>query len=269
MLIKKIILFAIIPFLLPLISFSQNTTYSPDGKKKERNTANVTGARKILVIPFEPKLYMSEIDEHVNKETKMNFNQIRNTFRSGLDVSVVAAFRKKNKVFSLMSDTGNAVTDQNYIYESIGYKYDLLPDDNNKGQKDNSSGKPKIQNGQLTVTTNDQKKFMDVQITNPHLLSTLNKKYGAEIFVFISELDLKVEAESNEKYSSGNYGRIANVHYSIYDLKGKLLTAGMATKNFPASVNDPKKIVNSYFRDIAQIILNNYILAIAPQPPGN
>ncbi len=253
--------------LLTVGSFSQNSSYSPDEKKKVIPAGStVKDTPKVLVIPFEPKLYMSEIDQNVNKETKMNFNQIRYSFRSGLDFSLVTEFKKKYSVTSLMTDTGASAMDQRYIYESVGYKYDLLPDPDNKKQKDTRSDKPKIQNGQLAVTTNDQKKFMNVKITNPNLLSTLNKRYGAEVFVFISELDLKIDAGSNSSYFKGNYGRVANVHYSIYDLKGRLLTAGMATKSFSAADNVPKKIVNNCFADMAQMILDNYLAAISPKP---
>ena len=257
--------FAFIFCLLPFFSFSQNTTFSPDEKKKEVVKPEVKDNRKILVIPFEPKLYMSEIDHNVNKETKMNQAQIRHAFRSGLDFMVVAEFRKKFNVTSLMNDTSAFTKEQQYIYQSIGYKYDLVPASDGKTQKDNTADKPKIQNGQLTVATNDQKKFMNTKITNPTLLLTLNKKYGSEIFIFINQLDLKLDIDNSGKTASGSSERIIGVHYSIYDLQGNLLAAGLATKNFPSNTNDPRKIVNGYFNSIAQTILNNYIAAITPK----
>jgi len=255
--------------LFPVFCFSQNSTYSSDEKKKDISGSDIEKGQKVLIIPFEPKLYNSEIDQNLNKETKMNFNQIRYTFRSGLDFSISNTFQKKYKVISLMNDTAAASSFLRYIYESIGYSYDLLPDPENKNQKDHSTEHSAVQNGQLTVSTNDQKKFMKVKISNPNLLATLHNKYGTEIFVFISQLDLRIDAPNAVSYSSGNAGRVANIHYSIYDLKGKLIAAGMATKNFPVSVNDPKAIVNNYFNTLAQTIMDNYTLAIAPKAELN
>jgi hypothetical protein len=251
--IKKVF---ILLFLMSFGAFAQNNTYLPSESKKEILKPEIKDSRKVLVIPFEPKLmYMSEIDQNVYKETNMNFNQIQHAFRSGLDFCVVAEFKKKFGVVSLMNDTGAAVRDQHYIYNSIAYKYDVIPTADGKAQKDEIADKPKIQNGQLAVQTNEQSKFMNVKITNPNLLSTLNKRYGTDVFVFISELDLKMVAQD----------RMAYVHYSIYDLKGNLVTAGLATMPFPASANDPKKIVNSYFTGIAEKIRNDYMSAINPK----
>lgn len=253
--------FVLLLFALSVLNsvlFAQNNTYLPSDTKKEVLKPEIKDSRKVLVIPFEPKLmYMSEIDQNVRKETNMNFNQVQYAFRSGLDFCVVAEFKKKFSVVSLMNDTGAVVRDQNYIYNSIAYKYDVVPVADGKPQKPDATDKPKIQNGQLTVATNEQTKFMNVKITNPNLLTTLNKKYGTEVFVFISELDLKIQAPSPD--------RMAYVHYSIYDLKGNLVTAGLATISFPASANDPKKIVNSYFTGIAQKIKEDYLNVITPK----
>jgi len=258
-------IFSIVLSLIAFVSFAQSTTYSPEEKKAPlpQTNAQLEQAHKVLVIPFEPRLYMSEIDMYVNKESKLNQAQIRHAFRSGLDYSIVAEFKKKYKVISLMNDSAAYVREQGYVYQSIGYKYDLIPSPENK--KDNTPEKPKIQNGQLTVTTNDKKKFMNTQITNPNLLSTLNKKYGADIFIFINQLDLKTDVDNSGKAAAGNYERTASVHYSIFDLKGNLITSGLASRNFPNNVNDPKKIVNTYFSAIAQTIAESYTATTSPK----
>lgn len=258
---------SLISCLTSQISLSQNTTVSPADKPKIAPPSAVEkkDTRKVLVIPFEPKLYMSEIDQNVNKETKMNFNQIRYAFRSGLDYSVVAEFKKKYSVVSLLSDTAKSMNDQYYIYSSIAYKYDVVPDSTGKKQADNTINKPKIQNGQITVATNDQRKFMNTKITNPNLLATLHKKYGTEIFIFINQLDMKINVDNSGNNTTGGFDRTAAVHYSIFDLGGNLLNSGLATKNFPANANNPNRIVKGYFSGIAETILANYLAATTPK----
>ena len=97
-------------------------------------------------------------------------------------------------------------------------------------------------------------------------ICTLNKRYGAEVFVFISQLDIKVQADTPEQYSSGNAWRSVGIHYTIYDLKGNPVSAGLAVKNFPAGLNNPNTIVNTYFAEAAQAIFDDYIIAITPKP---
>lgn len=215
-----------------------------------------------LVIPFEPKLYMSEIDQNVSKESKLNAKQIRYAFRSGLDYMVVAEFKKMYSVVSLMSDTSHSLLDQRYIYESIGYKYEVVPAENGTIQKDNLAESDKVKNGQLTVVTNDQRKFMNTKITNPNLLPVLHKKYGADVFIFINELDIKLSADNSGRTNgNGSYERTVAVHYSIYDVNGNLLNAGLVAKNFPSATNDVKKIVNGYFNEVAGTMYHNYVTA--------
>lgn len=264
---SSLALLSLISCLISHISFSQNTTVSPTDNPKiaPPSTVEKKDTRKVLVIPFEPKLYMSEIDQNVNKETKMNFNQIRYAFRSGLDYSVVTEFKKKYSVVSLLSDTAKSMSDQYYIYSSIAYKYDVVPDSAGKTPADNTINKPKIQNGQITVAANDQRKFMNTKITNPNLLVTLHKKYGTEIFIFINQLDMKINVDNSGNSATVGFDRTAAVHYSIFDLNGTLLNSGLATKNFPANANNPNRIVNGYFSGIAETILANYLAATAPK----
>lgn len=248
-------------------TFSQNSTRLSNDKVKTLpgSSSEKTEERKVLVIPFEPKLYMSEIDQHVNKETKLNFKQIRGAFRSGLDYAVTTEFKKKYKVVSLLNDSSRSTMDQTYVYQSIGYKYEILPDPEKKDEKPVTENTP-IQNGQLMVSTNDRKKYMNTKIINPNLLQTLHKKYKTDIFVFINQLDLKNNVDTKTLVASETYERIASVHYSIFDLNGKLLDSGLAAKSFPSTANNPNKIVNSYFTDIAETILQNFVTAITPQP---
>ena len=55
-----------------------------DGTRNPAQEAFIPSG-KIMIIPFEPKLYMREIDQKINQQTKWNFNQIRENFRHQLD----------------------------------------------------------------------------------------------------------------------------------------------------------------------------------------
>ena len=225
---------------------------------------------QVMVIPFEPKLYISEIDQRVNAETQMTFQEIRSDFRGALDLLLVAELKKRFKVLSVLKDTTVVHNDIKLVYESIGYDYLPLPeggkDDNKKAavkedRVKSTTGQAKtknnatIQDGQLVVTTNDQKRYMNTKVLNPKLLSDLHRKYGINYFVFVNELDLKYDMANRSKgMASGNVNRLATVHYSVYDASGKLLAGGVATKDFSGEMNEPKKIKATCFIPIAQYI---------------
>ena len=228
--------------------FAQHTTYSNDGPKlgNEREKKY-----DVLVVPFEPKLYLSEIDQRINQETGLNFEQIRNAFRNGSALEVAAAFQPKYQVLALIDDTTWNKKEERLIYESIVCDYLPLPVVEGKKQKADGKVKPTIKEGQLMVTTNDLKRYMHTRIVNPNLLSLLHKKYGATIFVFLNELDLK-------------HDRLAILHYTAFDNNGKLIASGIGSKDFPITLNDPKKIMPVGFKPIAEYIYST----IVPAPKG-
>src|SRR4051812_25994002 len=84
--------------LLATLSVAQNSSIEKGKEPAPAAKPAVTVKPKALVIPFEPKLYMSEIDQNVSKESKLNAKQIKYAFRSGLDYMLVAEFKKKFNV---------------------------------------------------------------------------------------------------------------------------------------------------------------------------
>ena len=62
-------------FLVLLFSFSAYSQSSTRGEKTsnviDKKNNEIILPHHIMLIPFEPKLYMSEIDKAINKETKM------------------------------------------------------------------------------------------------------------------------------------------------------------------------------------------------------
>lgn len=254
--------------------FSQSSTINPDVKEEKKiefeNNKNTT----VLLIPFEHKMFLSEIDKSINKETGMNFNQIRGAFRYNLDISLLLQFKSSYNTYSLMTDTAKTAADLSYIYESIGYRYDPVPQalpvkqvvkKNNRSKALKEEGKSQIKNGQLVVEENNDKSFMNTVIKNPNLISHLRKKYPADIFVFINELDIKNDLTSPDISIEG-YPREVTVHYTIFDKNSKQLDAGIATTHFVASLNDPKKISNECFSKISKSIFSSISLMPAKSP---
>ena len=231
-------------------------------------------ASHVLIIPFDSKLYMSEIDRNIWKETGMTFNQIRNVFRQGLAKAVESAMKRNYTAVSLLSDSNKTVKDLAYIYKSISYSYDPIPSEKNIGQqegpgvtkeKGDTRTSPKIVNGELVVGANYDKRFMNTVLSNPYLLPYLHKKYKSNVFVFINELDIKNDLSTPYNAKTDSYRREITVHYSIFDNSGKQLTAGIATNYFSPGLNDPKKIVDNHFTSVAKTITSKLVESLSNQ----
>lgn len=252
---KKYIHFFSVFFLLPFLIQAQEGT-------RTTTTSGSTQTGKIMLVPFEPKLYMSEIDQKVNQQTKWNFNQIRENFRHQLDAQLKLKLQSIAPVVSFYSDSTKMTKDLEYTYLSSNLSYDLLT------QPSSATAPTKkqdgIKNGQVAVEINNDKKFMNTKLPNLEVLNYLNNKYKVEYFVFVNELDITTMMDSYD-ISSDTYQRQVAVHYSILDKTGKTISAGLATSTFSSKENNPKKIVSSTFTPIAATIASK--LAVIINPP--
>lgn len=260
------ILRALLPVVFLLITgaaSAQNTTRD-ENDKNTGNSGYGKGTGKILLIPFDPKLYMSEVDKKIGTENKLTFNQLRAMFRSGLDYKIATELKAAGATYSLLTDSVKNKNDIKLVYESIGYDYDKPnPDGAVTKTPVQKKEDPKIKNGQLVVEMNDEQRFMNTKIINKDLLTYLNGKYKSDVFVFINQLDIKKDPESYD-ITTDTYKRDVIVHYTVFDKTGKRINAGIATSSFSSTVNDPKTIINTAFTDIAKTITARVTKLVAP-----
>ena len=238
-----------------VFSFAQEGTRSA-------NAHDISPVGKIMLIPFEPKLYMSEIDQKINQQTNWKYEQIRENFRHQLDTQLKINLTRIGPVVSFYSDSAKMSKDLDYIYKTSSLSYDLI-------DKPNSATAPSvrqkgIKNGQLSVEINTDQKFMNKKISDLELIAYLNKKYQTDYFVFINELDLKIDINSYD-IATDSYQREVTVHYSILDKSSKTIVAGIATSKFTSKENNPKKIVGLTFSPIAENITSKLSVFLTPK----
>ncbi|CAN5307995.1 hypothetical protein BH10BAC1_BH10BAC1_14510 [soil metagenome] len=240
---------------LTAISFAQEGTRTNEAPGKK-----VTG--KICLVPFEPKLYMSEIDQKINQQTKWEWETIREYFREELNAQLKLKLQSTYSVLSFYADSAKMAKDLEYTYKSTSLSYDLVsnPSDAKTANKTQSG----VSKGQITVEQNSDKKFMNTKLTNVEVLSYLNKKYASEYFVFINQLDIKNDMNSYD-INTDTYQREITVHYSILDITGKTISAGIATSRFSSKENSPKKIVALCFSPISTYIAAKFVAVVNPK----
>ena len=204
---------------------------------------------------------MSAIGKAVNTTTHLTYKQIVESFRYQMDLALYNTFKPSYSIISLIQAPKKADTTLSYIYSSINYSYDLVPGDSSSGES-HAEFDPKLQkthfihNGQLQVPMDYSKHFMNTRVRNPNLLPYLNKKFGADIIVFVNEVDIKnVPNNATEDLTESNYRRQVIVQYSILNLQKHYLAKGVLMTYFPYTENNPKVIGETYFTVIAQAML--------------
>jgi len=253
--IKQIIFFFSL-FCFSLSSFSQEGVRNTGDSKKE-----ITG--KIMIIPFEPKMYMSEFDQKFNQQTKWDFKQIREFFRHQLDKELKLKFQSiSSPVVSFYTDSVKTAKDLTYIYQSTTISFDLV--DKPTATTVENKKQSGIKDGQLVVEISNDKKFTNIKTPNNELIPYLNKKYKSEYFIFINELDIRMVPDSYS-LATDSYLREVQVHYTIIDKNLKLITAGAVSSKISSKEEHPKKIVALAFSPIAGFIATKFNNSVNPK----
>jgi len=241
--------------------------------KQDTSLSDVPVIPKVLLIPFEPKMLMSEIGKAVNTSTHLSYNDITKALRMQLDLALFAPFKQHYITISLLQNKKKADSTLTHIYNSIGYKYDLLPGADTTGENHDEFN-PKLQkkhftqNGELEVPIDYSKRFMNVNVANHHLLSNLGKKYNVNTFIFINQLDIKNVSNPGQELTDYNFRRQVNVHYSILTMQNHYIAKGILTTYFPYNENNPEEIGNKYFSIIGKNMFDVFTKSLTKLKPG-
>lgn len=231
----------------------QNTTID----QKKQSEREVAAAHKVMLIPFEPRLYMGEVDMSINQETHLSAKDIKYKFRDGLNEQLFKTFKAGGyNVLDLMEDTAKYKKDLEGIYQYLTYDFQKIPDQENYQPPKKEKEQKKIEKGQLNVETNEQARFMNAKVTNPKLVPLLYGKYKTDVFVFINQLDIRSGGyQAPGEVGTGTDNRKITVHYTVYSLDAREINSGVAETEFENNLNNPKKIVDKYFSKLAATIV--------------
>lgn len=256
-LIRTTVLFVVIAFGV----YGQQPVVLKQSSKVVDNTTN----HKVMLVPFEPRLYLSEMDYSINKQTGWSAREIKHHFRNGIARQCSKALKAKGfKVVDLMEDTSRYGRELKSIYSNLSYDYDKIPDQEKYKAPENEKKQKGIEKGQIQVeTTVGERRFMNAKLTNAKLVPLLYSTYKTDVFIFINELDLKSGMDAANNTGVIQSGRKIVWHYTIYSYDAVELNSGVVEQDFPVKVNDPDKIVQTYFSQMASTLSTRLVTALS------
>ena len=244
---------SVFAFLLCFIAQAQTTISNANKPNLSTEVVKKATKHKVLIVPFEPRMYMSQIDHKINEETKWNQKKIREAIRFGLDDELYKCAKKKQEVLSFLDDTVKYKKDLFKTYSVIRYNYEKIPDQNKYEAPKSEKEKQAIQKGQIIADTDNEGKFMNVKVKDSTLLHAFTTKYKTDVFLFINQVDIITSDVVGTLINSTQ--RTITVHYTIFSASGKEINSGISTVNFPSTVNHPAKIASMYLSKIAEEIV--------------
>lgn len=259
--------------------YAQDNTMRPAG---DDTPEYAEAGNKVLIIPYEPRLYMSRIDGKIAQETGLSMYQIKQRMRLGLNHNMFAEADKTHSAISILdSEDPEVQQDLMYIYNCIGYKYELMPAVDEETAAEPKTGVQKL-TGFFTDRNNEddvietgnnnstparqqyqqEERYMNTTVINPNLFTYLAGRYEADLLIFINQLDITEEIkDAGYSYAKNANMRRIKVHYTIFTVQGEQIYGGASIVYFPGKVNDLNGIIKGYFPAAAESIA-----AHLPQP---
>ncbi len=225
--------------------------------------------KSVLVVPFESKMYLSDINKALAENNNLSSDQIIQRFTAAIDQSIYYAFQEKCKISSFYGIEDTSVTeDLNYIYDNLQLEYELVSvtEDKSKAEQlkaklkkkeDNSYQRGQVNNGQIITTRDVRERYMKTVITDQKMLDSMHFKFDNDYFLFVNQLDIKNDYSDMIAVQQGSFDRVAQLHYTLYAKDGSILTTGISKTTFSNHQNDINKIISENFPILAYQIFED------------
>ena len=158
-------------------------------------------------------MYSSAIDIEIAKYNKINYSSIKEEMKKRISEQILLSISNKTPAISLEHHKDSNSQILNYIYNSIGLKYekvkskdtvelttkktDLIKERLNKFVHHTNQLHEKakydrghLNNGEIHTFNYNEERFMNVIIQNPNLLQELNNKYRTNYYIFVNEFHI-------------------------------------------------------------------------------
>ncbi|MCF8460026.1 MAG: hypothetical protein K9G46_04830 [Flavobacteriales bacterium] len=221
---------------------------------------------KVLIIPFEEKLFYCDIMRDLTTVNKMSKDEVYHRFRNEIQLSISAALKDSMETASFLSSDSLKHDELVNIYEVLGYDFLPVPVVEEKGEngkkKKVQEPAPKrevgVRNGQVIADRQVVERYMSAKLKSTDVLHQLHSTYGFNRFIFINQLDVKMDLSDPEN-AFINPMRVAAVHYSILDKDGKSIGGGLASSQFPGTENDMNHIIGANFYKLSAEVLGSLL----------
>lgn len=222
--------------------------------------AQDSASTKILLLPFNPDMYLSDIEQDIIQNTKMTPDEYRAYFRRALDLKIQGELKSYRPTVSLMADQeGDDKKELREFYAQAGYGY-LEPVgkgvgkviDKKKGLFEKKEAEDKAP---LYITTRGDDKFMNASVSDKNFYNKLMAANNCNYMLSVNQFEFKTNYSSCIDLSRKLYRRELIIHYSIWDANAKLISGNFLVVYFPSDVNKPQEIADKTFKSISESLL--------------
>ncbi|MBI1191984.1 MAG: hypothetical protein GC205_02250 [Bacteroidetes bacterium] len=280
---------ALLPVLLPGISTSvaqPAESPSPEGTADSSLTFYQPEYRKALIVPFDMTYYLSDADHELAERNGKTLAQVQQTLRYGMDGNVSASVMDLYSTHRILLDT---MPDKNpdlmRLYGAIRYRYQapfgVKPAAEQTPEKPQEVERPAdalrrlfkdVRGQEDPLPETDQpdpyfeegalrgpvlgRRTMHAELLDPEVLTYFYDRYGTDLFVFLNQLEIRTNYAHCLDRATNTFVREISVHYSIYDVSGKLFASDVVTVMVSSNTNDLYEVMARAFPVLSAAVVS-------------
>ncbi len=221
----------IILFLLPTVLMAQEYTIF----REQETSIESEGANTILIVPFQSKYIISEVDRMLCDEA-MGPRELRSKLRQKTAMEVTKALGDSLDALDLSIPGEQTIDIIDYVYNSLDYRYVKLQQDepqkkrriniNLPKKKENKTygAYSKRQDGQLDRIEVHHDRYMSATFGNPGAVDYLQDIHSFDYILVLTQFEIRrnLDAEVEQSYQ-------ADLHYELMDSSGEPLRGAKET----------------------------------------
>lgn len=213
----------------------------------------------VMLIPYDPRFYLSDADKDIVKESRKDAELIRRTFHNRAEWFVFRELKSKYPSVSLLHhDTLDAyINAAGSLFNATVFEYAkpmvpvyeninkvLFTNDNTKPQEDSRTASQ-----YLNERNND---YMNAVVTKKEVLQKLYENFGTDYFVFLTQFEITTNYKACLDIANKIYQREVRLHFAVYDKTGKQVAGNFAVSFIPTSTNHIDDIISTCFPQLAE-----------------
>jgi hypothetical protein len=216
----------------------------------------------IVIVPFQPKLYMGLYDAPINKATKWDAKKIKFFFRKNINASFTEALKSNYNCIDLCSDTVKYKLDINYVYGNSGTELVKLNTTEKATVKQTNTNK-NIKKGRLVNTSvNLDLYYTHTKPTSKEVFKAFEKRFKSQYYITINQFDM-VPDDMNEVIKNENSTmRELKIHYSVFNQEGQHIFGDYAAILCPKTENNPETILSLYLKPLIKSMAEDVVKII-------
>lgn len=226
---------------------------------------NDSGLPRVLIVPFDPRLYFSDADLDISQRTKVPAPQVRYAFRKRLNILLEPD--GYDVLHMLGGKVSDSISELNRFYAGVSYEsiQPLTPmvlpqgasaDETDKNRKNISEAFNQFVSPEKKQTlAKEDTRHIGAVVKDQGLFPHLQEKYLADYVVFINQFEIHTDYENCLDRARKDYERSFVAHYTIFNKAGERLAGDRIKMKYHSNENDLYKILDQNLPQMAKQVL--------------